>query len=129
MLRISIARGTQLGREWSVTFLVLSVILHTSYTGALKPPSAILSAHPILPGTTAWRIYHLAGPQTVRTTGGILTPITVALIESGAIYSLTAITLLFCTSMNSRSGQLVVMDAVPPLVVRIIIRPSILPFS
>ena len=67
--------------------------------------------------TIAWRIFQTNKSRNIRTSGRNLTPVITAVVESGAIHSATAIILLICITMNS-VGLPVVMDSVPPLVVR-----------
>lgn len=120
MYRALITRGLVFLGGWPVVFPALSVVLHTSYTGKLSASNIGLSqftSHTLAPAIIVWRIYHTNKSQSDHTSGRSLIPVMAAVIESGAIYSATAIILLSCISANS-VGLPVVMDAVPPLVVR-----------
>lgn len=81
---------------WIPVFLTLSICLHIGYTGSI-----------------AFRIYRSCRRNIhLRRT---LTPVLTAVLESGAIYTVTATIMLVCAVVGS-PGQFVLGAAIPPLI-------------
>lgn len=101
----------------AVVFLVLSIVLHASYTGeylSSRYSEQDRLSEMLMTAAIVSKIYrtNMRGSHA----NGNLAPVVTAILESGVIYSLTTIILLACLVVNS-IGLFVVIDAIPPLIV------------